>query len=373
MRSTGGLLAESRSVTRTGRPLDHQAIEKCAAAWLARRDGGDWSRGEEERFTDWLQEATAHRVAFLRLESAWEETRRARALGSPGGGIVPSAGEWRQSPYYLGAAASTAVVSVESRLRRPWIAAACCVLAVGLGAAGYLRHWLGSGNVYSTPVGVISSVPLADGSVVTLNTASAIRVEFAPHARRVVLERGEAYFAVKRNPARPFIVVAGEQRIVDVGTQFSVRRNPAGIRVVVTEGAVRVETTPFDADRGAGSASIAAPVALAAIDVPLSAGSVALAQDGDVLVHKESVPEAEEMVSWREGYLTFRNTTLACAVAEFNRYNVHRIRIQDPGVADIHISGTFRPADYRAFVRLLHDGYGIEVRDTHEGITLRKP
>lgn len=213
---------------------------------------------------------------------------------------------------------------------------------------------------------------LADGSVVTLNTASAIRVEYTLRERRVVLERGEAYFAVKRNPARPFIVIAGEQRIIDVGTRFAVRRNLAQIQVIVTEGAVRVESAPPGARHSGGSAATASPPALAAIDVPLSAGSVAFAQDGDVLVHQESVREAEEMVSWREGYLTFRDTTLARAVAEFNRYNVRRIRIQDPGIAGMHISGTFRPADYRAFVRLLHGGYGIDVRDTDEAITLSK-
>ncbi|HEX8755342.1 MAG TPA: FecR domain-containing protein [Steroidobacteraceae bacterium] len=356
----------------TRRPLDHQAIEECAAAWLARRDGGEWSSEDEARLAAWLNEATAHRVALLRLESAWEGARRARALSALPAGTVPPAGEWRQSPYFQGVAPATAGAPARHRARRWWTAAACCALAVGLGSIGYIRNWYEPGDVYSTPVGVISSVPLADGSVVTLNTASAIRVEFAPNERRVVLERGEAYFAVKRNPARPFIVIAGEQRIVDVGTQFSVRRNPAGIQVVVTEGAVRVETPPPDASHGGGGAAISPALSLAAIDVPLSAGSVALAQDGDVLVHKESVREAEEMVSWREGYLTFRDTTLARAVAELNRYNVRRIVIRDPGVAGIRISGTFRPTNYEAFVRLLHEGYGIDVRETGEGITLSK-
>lgn len=334
-------------------PPDHLAIEECAAAWLARRDGGDWSSEDDAHLTEWLNEATAHRVAFLRLENVWEGARRARALSTLPAGIVPPADEWRQSPYFQATVPATQSAPRRRRLRWWSVAAACSALAVALGTTGYIFNWFGAGSVYSTPVGIISSVPLADGSIVTLNTASRIRVEFEPKERRVVLERGEAYFVVKRNPARPFIVIAGEQKIVDVGTQFSVRREPTETQVVVTEGTVRFESA-------------------AAHPRPLSAGSIAFARDGDVLVHKESIRQAEDMVSWRKGYLTFRDTSLADAVAEFNRYNVRRIAIADPGVAGIRISGTFRPTNYEAFVRLLHDGYAIDVQDTGGGITLSK-
>ena len=350
-------------------PFDHLVAEERAAAWLARRDGGEWSREDDVRLAEWLNESTAHRVAFLRLENAWEGARRARALSTLPAGSVPPAGEWRQAPYFQAAVPATRHVTQRHSLRRWSVAAACLALVVGLGTAGYIFNWLGHG-VYSTPVGGISSVPLADGSVVTLNTASRIRVEFDPNERRVVLERGEAYFAVKRNASRPFIVIAGEQRIVDVGTQFSVRRDLPGIQVIVTEGTVRFESAPTHAHPGIGTMPTTAPAA--AIDVPLSAGTIALAQDGDVLVHKESVRQAQDMVSWREGYLTFHDTTLADAVAEFNRYNNRRIMIGDAGVADTRISGTFRPTNYEAFVRLLHDGYAIDVQEDTGGITLSK-
>lgn len=359
-------------MTRTGEPVDHLAIEECAAAWLARRDGGDWSSEDEARLEEWLSEATAHRVAFLRLESAWDGARRARALSSCPAGTVPAPDEWRQSPYFQVTAAAVANTPTRYPVWLRRAAAASVVAAMAVGATGYFLNWFGPGSVYSTPVGVISSVPLADGSVVTLNTASRIRVEFQPKERRVVLESGEAYFVVKRNPARPFIVIAGAQRIVDVGTQFSVLRGSAGIRVVVTEGTVRFESAPTNPQLGSPSPPTTVPLAPAESDVPLTAGTVALAQDGDLLVHKESVRQAEDMVSWRQGYLTFHDTTLADAVAEFNRYTVQRITIEDPKVAGIRISGTFRPANATAFVRLLHDAYAIDVRKSSEGIVLSK-
>jgi transmembrane sensor len=355
-------------------PVDHLAIEERAAAWLARRDGGDWSHEDDVHLAEWLSEATAHRVAFLRLESAWEGARRARALSTPPvGGVVPPADEWRQSPYFQ-AAGPAATQSARRPHRFLWwsVAAACFAVAVGLGTAGYFFDWLGAGSIYSTPVGGIASIPLADGSMVTLNTASRIRVELGPKERRVVLESGEAFFVVKRNPARPFIVIAGEQKIIDVGTQFSVRRDPTETQVVVTEGTVRFESTATHPQTGSANPPATPAAGPAGVDVPLTAGSIAFARDGDVLVHKESVRQAEDMVSWRKGYLTFRDTSLADAVAEFNRYNVRRINIADPGVAGIRISGTFRPTNYEAFVRLLHDGYAIDVQDTGGAITLSK-
>jgi transmembrane sensor len=353
-------------------PFDHHAIEERAAAWLARRDSDEWTNEDQARLTEWLDRSTAHRVAFLRLESVWEGARRARALSSSSPGVVPPPKKLQESPFFQSIRPETSGSRSHRRSLHRWAVAAALLLAVGIGCMGYAFHWLAPGNAYSTSVGGISSIPLSDGTVVTLNTASRIRVEFEPNERRVVLERGEAYFAVQKNPARPFVVVAGDQRIVDVGTQFSVRRDPSGLRVVVTEGIVRLESPRAEIRSASGSIPVIVPKNLTEIDVPLTAGNVAFAQDGDLLVHKESIRQAEEMMSWRRGYLTFHDTTLADAVAEFNRYNVHHITIEDPQVAGIRISGTFRPTDYQAFVRLLHDGYSVDVRDTDEGITLNK-
>lgn len=186
----------------------------------------------------------------------------------------------------------------------------------------------------------------------------------------MILEKGEAYFVVKKNLARPFIVTAGDQRIVDVGTQFSVRRDTRGIQVVVTEGTVQFESWRASARSPSGSLPTSLPQGPPESDVPLSAGTIALAQDGDVLVHQVTIRQAEELVSWHVGYLTFDYTRLADAVAEFNRYNEHLITIESPKVADIRISGTFRPTNYEAFTRLLQEAYGIGVHETDRGTTL---
>jgi transmembrane sensor len=190
---------------------------------------------------------------------------------------------------------------------------------------------------------------MADGSKVTLNTDSQIRIALTDTERRVELKRGEAFFEVSKDPNRPFIVRAGSQRVIAVGTKFSVRREGDDIEVVVTEGKVRVEgSTAGQGSRTDGSANVF-----------LTPGSIARAGEAGVLVQRKTLPEAEEQLSWRTGVLMFRDESLQQAVTEFNRYNERKIVIQDPAVASLKIEGNFRATNVEAFVRLLESGFPV--------------
>ena len=354
---------------------NHRELQDEAVAWLARRDSGEWSPEEQSQLEEWLASSVAHRVAFLRLEAGWDEARRLKALGAGRPqGVVPPTGAWRQSPFFespRGTVSSTAAREPSGRRRRRlWFTAAASVVLV-LGLTQYVRL-CESGDRYSTPIGGISSVPLQDGSKITLNTQSQVHVDLSAGERRVDLDRGEAFFEVAKDPKRPFVVRAGDKRIVAVGTQFSVRRNGDDVRVVVTEGTVRLESNGGALHlRESGDAPNLVPTTPAAI--PLTAGSVARARDRDLLLQSEPLRQAEAMLSWRQGYLTFHDTPLGDAIAEFNRYNVHQIQIGDPTVASIEISGTFRPTNYNAFVRLLRDGYSLRITTTEDITVLTKP
>ena len=89
-----------------------------------------------------------------------------------------------------------------------------------------------------------------------------------------------------------------------------------------------------------------------------------------LLVQKKTTHEAEEVLSWRTGYLTFDETALADAVAEFNRYTPRPIVIDDRELAGLRITGTFRASHAEDFVELLKSGFGVDVREGKEGIHL---
>jgi transmembrane sensor len=330
---------------------DSKQIEQRALAWLAKQDSAQWSDVDQAELTRWLQENTRHRVAFLRLEAGWERSARLKAFGvgrQPG--VVPPPGAWRSSPFFE----RRPVPAVRSAFRAsaPKIAALAAGVALVVGAAFYLSVFAGRDD-YSTPVGGLASIPLRDGSNVTLNTRSELRVALTQTERRIELKAGEAFFDVAKDPSRPFIVEAGDRRIIAVGTQFSVRHDGNAVQVVVTEGKVRVQ----DRD-GAGDAQI------------LTAGAVLHAMRDSRLVQKKSVHEAKEALSWRSGYLTFDETSLADAIAEFNRYNARQIVIEDQQLAALRINGKFRSTNADEFVQLLHEGFGIQVRKAEETIAL---
>lgn len=376
----------------------HQDIEDQAAAFLAQRDSGDWSPADEAQLEQWFAASVARRVGFLRLEAAWDEARRLKTFsaGLPAG-LVPPPGEWRHTPFFdsqsvlLPQETSITLPSLiptvptvsaqkfpRSRRRLRFLAVAAAVLLT-IGVVTYFK-WNPNGDRYSTPIGGIASVPLADGSHMTLNTATQVRVELTPHERHIRLDDGEAFFEVAHDASRPFIVQVGDKSVIAVGTKFSVRRNGDDIRVVVTEGRVRVESGLHAEGRGANLAT-APDIQTAAAGVSreggtgevfLTAGSIGSAGDAGVVVEQRPLADAEDDLTWRQGYLTFHDTSLADAVAEFNRYNSHKIVIDDPAVAAIRISGSFRALNYEAFVRVLGDGFAIHASNTDDATTLTR-
>ena len=316
------------------------AIEQQAADWLARQASGSWSATEQAQLTQWLDTSTAHRVSFLRLEAAWSQANRLKALGvTSRPARVPRRRTRRRAVW--------------SRYRVVSLAAGVMLVMV-FGTLGYLG--VSGGSSFRTAVGAVSAVPMSDGSKVTLNTDSQVRISVTGQERRVSLGRGEAFFEVTKDPKRPFVVVAGRCRVVAVGTQFSVWREADEVRVVVTEGRVRVERndTPTRDDP----------------TTEVSAGSIAHAGDAGVLVEHKRPGEVEEALGWRRGFLFFHDLPLGEAVAEFNRYNRARIVIDSPDIAGIRISGSFRSTNVSGFVHLLRDGFSINVEQRGEHFIL---
>jgi transmembrane sensor len=328
-------------------------IEAAAAAWFERRE---WSNGDaaaEEELEAWLSESTAHRIAYLRLEAAWERAERLKALGAgvpPG--RVPARGSfgfvraksaippWEAPPIVSGAAHDKGRWSV----RRKWALGVPSV-AAGLALVVWY-HSQARWHAYGTPVGTIAPVVLADGSRITLDSNTRIEVALDTDRRLVRLGQGEALFDVAKDPMRPMIVEVAGKRVTAVGTEFSVRRDLDEIRVLVKEGRIRI-----DGGRGPDGANTA----------ELDAGGEASTHGGEIAIERVGLTEVERALSWREGYLEFHETPLPQAVAEFNRYRVQRIEIDDPRLNSIRIGGRFRCTDVNAFLALLEQGFPVSV------------
>jgi len=383
--------------------MDSTRIEHEAADWLARRDSGAWSEADARAFAEWQGASTAHRIAVLRIETTWQRADRLQALGAGvPRGQIPAPGSWRVSPFFERGQRGVATVSggaedvatgaerserserserFESSegsgssedavtdsmpapallakkraggIRAPRAWAAMLVLALGGAIAAYFLAY--DPDTYRADIGAIKVISLADGSTVTLNTNTVVHVRLSGTARRIDLERGEAFFEVAKDPGRPFLVSAAGERVIAVGTQFSVLRRAADTRVVVTEGKVKVEE--FKGGAAVGPAT------------ELPAGSIAQVGSAGVLVKQGSLEEAEAYTSWRSGYITLNDTELATAVAEFNRYNKKQLVIGDPSIATLRVGGNLRAANVEAFVRVLEEGFPVRAQDQGDHIVL---
>jgi transmembrane sensor len=326
----------------------HRQIEQDAAAWLARRDADTWSAHDQAALDGWLDAALAHRVAWLRLQSAWEETVRLRALAPPEPLPVASVPDLRAARF-------AARTGVRPRRRRfvgiGFALAACAVLALGI-TGQRLYTTPTPAQSFESALGQTRTLLLDDGSRATLSSDSRIAVSYSRGERHIALERGEAFFEVAHDRSRPFVVAAGSRQAVAVGTRYAVRRESDGVRVVVTEGTVRLD------DPATPGAAL------------LPAGSVAEADARGVQVRRLGVAEAERYLDWRSGLLAFRDTPLAEAATEFNRYNRQQLVVTDAGTAALSIGGQFRWDNLDGFVRLLEQGFPVCATRSPERIEL---
>lgn len=187
-----------------------------AAEWATRIDGGSVDHDTDVGLRRWLDEDPRRQGALLRAEAALSFVDRGRALA----GVIPKPEPrpiWvRRKLMFAGVALAASLVGVAILVTAP--------------------------NRYDTNLGEIRQVPLSDGSLVAINTQSAVEVSMHQNAREVTLTRGEAWFNVAHDKTRPFIVSAGRIRVRAVGTAFSVRRHDDGADVQVTEGVVETWT-----------------------------------------------------------------------------------------------------------------------------------
>ena len=321
--------------------------EHAAATWIGKRDAGPWTPDDALALQRWLAESSGHRAAYYRLNAAWEEAGRLRALGAGTLAILAKTPLPRHS------------IGIRRRSAR-WALAASVLLALGV-AWVLLQSAILHPDRYSTVIGGLQAVPMSDGSRVTLNTDSRLRISLNERERVVDLEHGEAFFEVARDTERPFVVTAGHTRVVAVGTQFSVLREGNEVRVIVSEGTVRMEPVNGDAPDAARPERDR---------LLLSAGTIARAQNENVLVQRKTAAQIEQSLTWRNGVLTFRDTPLADAVAEFNRYNTRKIVIADAAIADLQVGGIFRSTNLDPFVHLLEQGFPLRATSDGDRILL---
>lgn len=300
-----------------------------AAGWLARLRSDVRDVTLEDQLDAWLSHSDAHREAFAAVNRAWDLA----------GGVA-------QRP-----AEPPAERVARGRWRWPAAAAAAAAIVAMIG--GGIRYSQSRPTV-ATAVGERRVLTLADGSTVTLNTDTRLRVRFSETGRTVILDNGEASFDVAKDATRPFIVKAGATQVTAIGTTFDVRWLQQAVAVTLAQGRVRVVET---GDNGK-------PIRA----VYLSPGQ-RFADGGGRRAGVEAV-DLRTARAWTGGLMVFDATPLTEAVIEMNRYTQRHIRLEGHGAERVAISGAFQTNHPGTFARALADLYGFQVREEADGYVI---
>ncbi len=303
-------------------------IEAAAARWVVRVDRDGDEPGVRAELEAWLAGDRRRRGAYARAEAGWTHLGSASVLALETPEPVPA-----------------------PLLRRRRVIGGLGLLAASLAAVVVAPRLLA--KRYGTALGEIRRVPMADGSVAAINTSSELEISMRPRLRAVRLERGEAWFAVAKDPDRPFVVESGPVRVRAVGTAFSVRKHEAGSDILVTEGVVEVWTDGQAPRR-------------------VVAGQRVFADNG---VGVQAAPKADDnlarQLAWRDGQIVLDGQTLAEAAAEFNRYNDRKIEVADPRLAGERFVGWFRTNDPEGFAQAAATTFNGQVLTSGESIVLQ--
>jgi transmembrane sensor len=316
-----------------------------AAVWMARLHGPDRSDQMVRDCRQWQERSAAHRLAFEKFTDTWQDVasiRVADAYASASASAPLRVGAWRPG-------------------RNRWAVALTLVVMVVAGAL-YFEPWRDVA-VYSTEVGGQQMVVLADGTRMSLNTDTRVRVELGSRQRSVKVEAGEALFEVAKDPARPFVVRVGGSEVEAVGTVFSVRFTSTGTRasdslaVTLIEGKVTVRPAVGSI---AGGVAPPQPVQMSPGQrVRLSKSSGA--QSGAPQVDR---PRLDQVVAWKRSEAVFDDVSLADAVAEMNRYcRTPIVLLDESELQGMRVSGVFRTGDNAAFARAVAALHGLVVRE----------
>jgi transmembrane sensor len=321
-----------------------------ASEWLMRLQDEGCTDADLEAWGQWLQASPQHSAAFDDVSALWEASSK-----------LDSATVLRAREKTVGVPRRS-IAAEHRRPRRPMrflagLAASALIVAVA---------WLFSTDIrqdadaqrFVTSVGERRHVTLADGSTVDIDAATELLVRYGENKRDIELRAGQAFFSVAHAPERPFVVAAGKVRSRALGTRFAVsHRANRDVAVTVVEGRVRV------------SQSVEQGRTVPSVDA--TAGQqVTFSDDGGMQPPRNL--NAGLTTAWREGVVIYQGESLANVIADLNRYSTVLVRLEDPALGQLKVTGRWELAAIDRWVDGLARASGTRIRRSANEILLSR-
>jgi transmembrane sensor len=331
-----------------------------ASTWLIELRTEAANSAARRGFAAWLSRSPEHVRAYLELTALSEDALQLDADRKIDVDALIAAARAEANVMAMQPGTRTAAQRLGASRRWSRHGLAATVL-VGTVAAGIIA-WLGlhSHPSYATQLGEQRTIRLEDGSTVELNARSRIRVRYSERQRTVDLLEGQALFRVAQSAGRPFVVASGDARVRAVGTEFDVNRKHSSTVVTVLKGRVAISALP-----PAGGTRAEGPLLSAGEQVTLSPATVPRPQRANLAV----------TTAWTQDRLVFESAPLSEVAEEFNRYNPRQLIVEDEGLDDLHISGTFSTSDPTTlprFLTFLREQPGIRLMESDRKVVVTR-
>lgn len=288
--------------------LADDSIDGQAAAWFT-RNRQQQGRAVRQAFEHWLREPE-HAKAYRAFEELWADLGELQQLNRP-------------TPLKL---------QKPKRLWQPALAIAAALVGAVLATQLGTSYEIFQQQIAAQSKGT-RTVELPDGSTLSVNANTQLRVDFDSHQRRIFLQRGQFYVDVAPDKERPMWVQTGDATVRVVGTGFDVRRTDKQLVVSVAHG--QVDFAP-----DARTSLLLGARQQAAVD--LESGSV-----------QQQTLAVSQVADWRTGHLSFRNRELASLVDELNLYRAKPVLLANAKLGQIKVSGNLDVEDPDALINAL--------------------
>lgn len=315
--------------------INQEALRQQAAEFVARLYSGELSGQEEKHIYAWCEISPVHQQEFDAMLAIWDSSNQLYQ--------APKAIHKSMRTYWFSGLAASVICAV----LLVWFLAIPKPNQNPLYQASTTKP-----NHYETAVGEISTVSLPDDSVVTLNTNSAITIDFTGTQRRVWLDKGEVYFDVAKDPNRVFSIDTGHKTIRVIGTKFNVYKSDETLKVSVSEGLVAVQSSTLPSSD---------QIEFDNAETLLPAGSIGAFTGTSEVVAKVTSQKSLKEQQWRQGVFRFDNEPLAKVIAEFNRYRLKKITLQDEKLGKLKISGVFKLKNGESILSALEAALPVHV------------
>lgn len=321
-------------------------VQEAAAYWSVRLANAP-SEADLAVFEAWIAENPLHLQAFTQAED-----------------MLSLVDEHSAGPELL-AMRRDALEHARQSHRRRWLGGVAldrrqiAVAAAGLVAVpSALALWLAAkpaGEMLNTGVGEQRTVTLSDGTRVTMDAMSQVRVAYSRDLRLLELMSGRAFFAVAKDVNRPLRVRAGSRAVTALGTAFSVEREAAGMLVTLVEGRVAVSDPRADA-----------PIEMAPHQALRLSDRAAPVLTSNI--------DSGRALAWRDGQVVFDDVDLNTAIARMNTYSRLPIVLdeaQRSKLGSLRISGVFTAGDSISFAEAMQAYFNLNISRSDKAIVLR--